>query len=144
MIQSYILAVCVKAGGVREERQDKDNQVVKATERIATVNFAFEEILAMVMTALYAMVGVLAYFFAMEGGKDFVEDNEIIGRSLYFSSQIVYILAAASVGLLLMRAEDRKTSFRRSQAMMSQQDLSVHLENSKKKAQISDETVQAV
>ena len=98
----------------------------------------------MVMTALYAMVGVLAYFFAMEGGKDFVEDNEIIGRSLYFSSQIVYILAAASVGLLLMRAEDRKTSFRRSQAMMSQQDLSVHMENSKKKAQISDETVQAV
>ena len=123
MIQSYVLSVCVQAGGVREERQDKNNQVVKATERIATVNFAFEEVLAMVMTALYAMVGVLAYFFAMEGGQDLVEDNENIGRYLYYSSQVAYILAAASVGLLLLRAEDRttalKTAFRRSQAMMS-------------------------
>ena len=67
---------------------------------------------------------------------------------LYYSSQVAYILAAASVGLLLLRAEDRttalKTAFRRSQAMMSEPDLSVHLENSKKKAQIGDETVQAV
>ena len=102
----------------------------------------------MVMTALYAMVGVLAYFFAMEGGQDLVEDNQNIGRYLYYSSQVAYILAAASVGLLLLRAEDRttalKTAFRRSQAMMSEPDLSVHLENSKKKAQIGDETVQAV
>ena len=87
-------------------------------ERLATFSFSALEILVFLLVAAFALVGLLAYFLALEGGAEVVTEG--MSRWLYYSSNILYFLAVALAGRLMYTAAHREGySLRRMKARWS-------------------------
>lgn len=85
--QSYVLTVCVR------DASNLDPQ------RLATFTLHWGEVLSFFAIGLFALVGLAAYFLALQvGGAASTLLTTELGRTIYYGAQGVYFGAVALVG----------------------------------------------
>ncbi len=99
--QSFMLTVCLRdTGGI-------------SADRLARLKLFSHEAFAFVAIALYAFVGIFAYFLAIEAGDSLffdvasTSDAENAARWFYYIACICYLVAAAMVGQNVVKRKSR-------------------------------------